>query len=1270
MPINNPASPTDDTNQTSQQSRGGLFSDTGSVGIDTSGMRGEQGPAGPAGPAGPQGPMGNPGADGFTYIPIFYDRTGVGGDVNNASLTLTDDATFVTFARNDNTLLFQSDGTLVPNINTQLEAAINNFVVGQHALAEGPQGPIGPMGLPGTDGAPGAAGVDGDTFVPIFYDRTGAGGDVANASLTLSETATFVTYARDSDTRIFNSDGSLVTGVNAQLETLINNFVIGQHSIGTGAQGLQGPAGPTGPAGPEGPQGPQGNAGPQGPMGDPGRQGDQGATGPRGAQGEQGVQGLFDIDIFMRSATRPTTEPMGGSFNITTGELTPPTGWVGPEDIDTLSGTDDLYESRATVNPRIQFGVVTPSWSLPFEAGGTGPAGPQGPQGDQGPIGPEGPAGAQGPVGPQGPAGPQGNTGDRGPVGATGATGATGAQGPAGQDGADGADGMNGVGEVVDIYYAEDASGTAARRATNPTDPDAYTGQRFIGFSSYFPSEGGVRPTPTQWIRFVGRDGMGGGTGGGINFGTELPTDNTSAGDAFVLILANGDNTPGYYYRNSENNAWVKDAVVNAERPIPVWDSTVTYVENDQVLRLSGSVESLYIARNTSSLDPADRTNLNRDPSSSQDYWTLVRSGIVSIQGPDDPNPAPLTNNVTLHLLEGSGINITRRDGSADFTISQRASGHSDADDFGEGYAYSYYANFGFEERRQHEGIVGSRGFIAVITEVHRDERGVRLVTETDVSSAIPSGGGNPYGFAVTDTPDRGDRTSLAPGATDDIIVYCTLDVPRNIYVSQVDPVVRTQADLETIFGLSNSITSRTGLSIGVNGFYTLNEHSHSSQYEPATWARDGNTDPIPETDNKLNNVDVWARASDTTTNIPDGHLGGVETWALQSSTDSVEQEKLHELFEINTQDGFLIDDSWLPNRVSSIIDASTNIATNTRRLITATTVTGVDDGGFPIETTTQFIAFEVPQAGFNFTPSSSLFSYRVSDRTSQAYDITVENRVPGTPVPTFSVVVPTGFTVDNATPTTGSLTDFTVSITDINDATLIGDHEVMVTGTFIDDPLAPANTRTVIERSVITIQDNRALIFQTLPIAFDPAAGAPFNIAIAEDSGASFTPNMNQYDLTHSGATESFGPTSDQVWSVPATNAVWATPGDATLRVRAVDANTPTRNYDENRTVRVYREYFFWTGATPSAASDFMGPGGQESEFAAGLSLMTTGSTQADWYLAYPADIMTTFRYRVHGSANFVRPDTVSNITRGTVDYQIFRFSQVTPGTTFDVEA
>ena len=84
-----------------------------------------------------------------------------------------------------------------------------------------------------------------------------------------------------------------------------------------------------------------------------------------------------DLNIFQRAEPPiPTTAPTGGSFNVATGVLTPPADWFATPGAAT--GTGDLIQARASVDPATETGVVTPQWSVPFEAGGTGPAGESG----------------------------------------------------------------------------------------------------------------------------------------------------------------------------------------------------------------------------------------------------------------------------------------------------------------------------------------------------------------------------------------------------------------------------------------------------------------------------------------------------------------------------------------------------------------------------------------------------------------------------------------------------------------------------------------------------------------------------------------------------------------------------------------------------------------------------------------------------------------------------------------------------------------------------
>ena len=83
-----------------------------------------------------------------------------------------------------------------------------------------------------------------------------------------------------------------------------------------------------------------------------------------GADGDDGEQGRFEIIIHTNASSTPTT-PTGGSYDIDTNVLTPPTGWT---EAPTAPGTgEDVYASQAVIDPKTQSGTVTPTWSVPVE---------------------------------------------------------------------------------------------------------------------------------------------------------------------------------------------------------------------------------------------------------------------------------------------------------------------------------------------------------------------------------------------------------------------------------------------------------------------------------------------------------------------------------------------------------------------------------------------------------------------------------------------------------------------------------------------------------------------------------------------------------------------------------------------------------------------------------------------------------------------------------------------------------------------------------------
>ena len=92
-----------------------------------------------------------------------------------------------------------------------------------------------------------------------------------------------------------------------------------------------------------------------------------------GETGVQGDQGLYYVEQYTNASTPPGAAPTGGSVVVTTGALTPSTGYESPA---TEPGAgEETYASRAQINPKTQTGTVTPVWGFPFEVGS--PAGAQ-----------------------------------------------------------------------------------------------------------------------------------------------------------------------------------------------------------------------------------------------------------------------------------------------------------------------------------------------------------------------------------------------------------------------------------------------------------------------------------------------------------------------------------------------------------------------------------------------------------------------------------------------------------------------------------------------------------------------------------------------------------------------------------------------------------------------------------------------------------------------------------------------------------------------------
>ena len=92
-------------------------------------------------------------------------------------------------------------------------------------------------------------------------------------------------------------------------------------------------------------------------------------TGKNGAVGSQGAQGIYNLEIYIASATVPTL-PVGGSLVVATNVFSsPPTGWSVTIPTGVLAADVSIYISRARIDPRTQSGTVVPVWSRPTDIG-------------------------------------------------------------------------------------------------------------------------------------------------------------------------------------------------------------------------------------------------------------------------------------------------------------------------------------------------------------------------------------------------------------------------------------------------------------------------------------------------------------------------------------------------------------------------------------------------------------------------------------------------------------------------------------------------------------------------------------------------------------------------------------------------------------------------------------------------------------------------------------------------------------------------------------
>ena len=607
MAINNPASPTADgglfsdpastanEGTTTDQSQGGLFSNTDGVGLNLAGLRGPegpqgpqgatgaQGPAGPQGPEGPEGPqgeMGNPGNDGAPGEDGLQGPagpqgpTGADGPAGMAGPAGTPGENIVLFFADD------ANGTnQTTNYTGQGFVAFVLYSADESPPTSAPQTVVF-MRFEGPDGE------QGETFIPVFFNTLGTT-TTWDASTRIFEAANFFSYVPLSNNQIF-PDGTVDSFNAGRFRNFENNNQFGRHSVGG-----QGDDGPQGPIGPQGPVGPQGAVGPQGPMGNTGVAGRGIASITGTPQNPTPGQQVSAVVTFTDQTVMRFNIPPGAMGTPGSGTSTSFMAGVGIE----LTGSGTVGDPYVITSRRDAQSI-------------------------------------------------QG-------VGLPGSTPPTTATDP----------------QLLEFVPSQGGTGSWRYVPFPSGGVSANDAQISIDAGDHIVIGSNSQPNPARLSDQT------------VDFTVNQADDETIVLDVHAIAMNADFSRP---LDVIDETALVEAHVLREEfdHPLDTWSSSIDYTVDDQVIHDGGNnVNSVYVAaRDVAAGRPSPSTQNLMDPD-----WHLVRSGIVSVQGPDDDNPAGLISNATLHFTEGSGIDITRA--GTNFTIGLVGTHHnSDVEEFTPGW--------------------------------------------------------------------------------------------------------------------------------------------------------------------------------------------------------------------------------------------------------------------------------------------------------------------------------------------------------------------------------------------------------------------------------------------------------------------------------------------------------------------------------------------------------------------------------------------------------
>ena len=758
----------------------------------------------------------------------------------------------------------------------------------------------------------------------------------------------------------------------------------------------------------------------------------------------------------------------------------------------------------------------------------------------------------------------------------------------------------------------------------------------------------------------------------------------------------------------------------NLSHPLNEWPTSdqPAYTAGDQVIysRPEDAFSTIYVARQdlpagntrtpwegTIAIDTNSSDVLENIP-----QWEAVRSGIVGLTGPGDTETVGLPQNATLHFTEGSGVSVTRTQTSFNFALTGTHHG-GDVDDFGPGYAYSY---FNLVDNTTHSGTVGARQTGFQIDEIENIDGDVYL--HIDFQDPDSFNAGDPFAFRTT----SGSRSILFPNQADDVdrIIYAVQDSdPTLVYITQVDPGVNTLGDLRTLFNVPSGSRSITPLDF--QNLYALNESHVTPTDGVAPWATGDSTATVPG--NKLESLSqtpptAWA---DDTTDVPSPFAPIADGWL---PTDIVRtSNNVDELMDVHYTTAGPVAGERLVYRaavttVGEEAPAGWYNEAGTLTNLTDVTISTTGDTALAAGQVLTYDADSSMWVNLAIPESSSLDQgtetvpprffgdfVQLTDPTDPSINFVAQRYV----VPSTTFALSGGNVNRDLYGTTQNIT-YTLTITDWDDPDNTPDVIITPTGTgsatyapnATDPNIGGTITATGFDNTTvntfsfivvvtghavpnnqraISYVDNRRVAFLNADTVFDATGGSGYDYAMTTTGNlqvlaGDWAFQLNGADLT--GFSNSSG-------TIPRENANWVL-GDNVFRAEGTSNRTPTVTPFVTRTISVRRPYYWWSqDAAPTQTQQFAGivtnTDGDIVEIAAGMNLMAP--TAGNWYLAYPTQ-MGTLQYRTMRGGLVFTPTLVSGTFiepfLGITDplaaerqYTVLEFPGISAGTTFDIE-